>query len=506
MRRPRPWHRLPWRLTAMIAGATVLAAVVLQVILLALLGYYLGRSDSFAVTIAEELRNVAGGLESALLADPPDHGAVERQLAALVSSETDTPSSPLHFELRVTGVRSGAVAVFTRDRAKAPTFAFEGGRVQASSALVPTPAEEELLARALAGTVDTARLSRRRPDGGIVVAVPVGSGPTSPKVALLVRIDPPIEAAGYLSAAVQLVASTGVVIALLAGLSALGVGALTSRWLMSRLAPLTAAADAWTHGALDVSSTVSGHDELAGLSHQLNRMAAELRMQVQSRQQLAALEERHRLARDLHDTVKQHLFATAMQLGAARALLPGEPVRAAHCVEQASSLVQQSQNELMATLHMLRPSFPDAPWAEQLRVLLEEWSRREGISVDAGGDVQELPLPTEVTQELMCIVSEALSNVARHSGARRVTLALRARGTRLCELAIEDNGRGLSGAVGAGMGLRSMRERAERLPGGSFTLSSGAHGGVRIQVLFEIRAEAGQQPQTLSPHGLWKQS
>src|SRR5690606_12737650 len=98
-------------------------------------------------------------------------------------------------------------------------------------------------------------------------------------------------------------------------------------------------------------------------------------------------------------------------------------------------------------------------------------------------DVPPLPAPTE--DALLCIVDEALSNILRHSGASHVEIELR-RETERVGLLIADNGRGVAEGAPAGMGLRNMRERAQALPAGRFTLETVPDGGTRVAISFLV--------------------
>jgi signal transduction histidine kinase len=159
-------------------------------------------------------------------------------------------------------------------------------------------------------------------------------------------------------------------------------GAFITRRLVRRLQPMIEATGAWARGDFEAVARVSGEDELAALAEHLNKMAGELSTLVALRQELAASEERNRLARDLHDTVKQRLFATTMQLGAARTLLPRHPEKAEAHLVQASELVGGSQRDLMAILRQLRPSAQRESWTERLSREVEAWSTRTGIQAE----------------------------------------------------------------------------------------------------------------------------
>ena len=146
--------------------------------------------------------------------------------------------------------------------------------------------------------------------------------------------------------------------------------------------------------------------------------------------ELALLEERNRLARELHDTVKQQTFATLMQVRAARNLLDQDPAAAREHLEEAEELIKTSQQELGLMIAELRPA---ALEGQGLAGALQRLPGHLVAAYPHPGRVSrsqnERRLPLEVEQALFRVAQEALSNVARHSRASAATvrLALRAR-------------------------------------------------------------------------------
>ncbi|HEU4665898.1 MAG TPA: histidine kinase [Dokdonella sp.] len=259
-------------------------------------------------------------------------------------------------------------------------------------------------------------------------------------------------------------------------------------WVTRRLNRIAYAASAWSRGEFADRIGDRSRDELGALSTLLDRMALDLKGLLRTRAQLATLAERQRLARDLHDTVKQKAFALNLQLATARRVVADAPV--AERLEQAQRLTQQIQQELAQILDELRASDAELPFAERLRTRVVEWSHLSGIAVHSALD--DVPPQAAVVEEsLLRIVDEALSNVLRHSGANRVEVALARRQDRI-ELVIADNGRGAPQAPAAGMGLRNLRERALLLPGGRLDLAARPDGGLRVAVSFAVVETAEQ--------------
>ena len=209
----------------------------------------------------------------------------------------------------------------------------------------------------------------------------------------------------------------------------------------------------------------------ADLSRQHNQeLVEELQSTQLKLKELAVLEERNRLARELHDSVKQQVFAISMQLSAARNSL-SESDKAFASVKEAERLAQQAGAELTTLIHELRPpTLERQTLSAALQGHLAEWSRQNEIEVESNiEDNLSVPLPVE--QVLFRVAQESLANVARHSKATKVSVTL-ANDNDVVKLTVEDNGMGFDpdNAV-KGVGLDSMSERLEAV-GGRLEVSS----------------------------------
>jgi NarL family two-component system sensor histidine kinase LiaS len=208
------------------------------------------------------------------------------------------------------------------------------------------------------------------------------------------------------------------------------------------------------------------------------RLVEELQATQQKLQDLAVVEERNRLARDLHDSVKQQVYAISMQLGAARALL-NETHPASIPVREGERLAKQAGGELTTLIRELRPpGLERKSLAMALQEYVAEWARQNGMAaeVNTTGEVS-LPLPGEET--LFRVAQEALANVARHSRASQVLVELAQQGEEIA-LVVEDDGAGFeTDRVEKGIGLDSMRERLEAV-GGRLDISSQRSRGTKI--------------------------
>ena len=200
---------------------------------------------------------------------------------------------------------------------------------------------------------------------------------------------------------------------------------------------------------------------------------------------LGALEERNRLAREIHDTLAQGLTATTLQLESADALLDagGGSERARTPLRRALALTQGNLEEARRSVLDLRATpLEDRPLAKALEILVNRWEAETGVSASFKAVNGGRPLPPHVEAALYRICQEALANVTRHAGAEQVIVRLVATPEKVW-LAIEDDGQGfdISEAPEDRHGLVGMRERVEML-GGALELQSGPGEGTRVEV------------------------
>ena len=292
---------------------------------------------------------------------------------------------------------------------------------------------------------------------------------------------------GYnLAISLAILGGSVIVLTVQAGLIGALFGRFTSRGLVRRLEDLDSITQAWGQG--DFSATVqdTSPDEIGQLTRRMNQMVGQIKDLLQVRQDLAALEERNRLARDLHDSVKQQVFATTMTLGTAKTWRERDPEIAWQKIEEALDLSWQAQQELTGLIHQLRPGELEGKGlAAALQEYGQRWSHQTGIEVNL--DLQgEHTTPPQVEQALFRMTQEALANVSKHSGARHVEITLVCTESAI-SLELADDGRGFDpdSTTGKGMGLRSMRERIEALDG-ELTVESAPGTGTRLVARCEL--------------------
>jgi signal transduction histidine kinase len=198
--------------------------------------------------------------------------------------------------------------------------------------------------------------------------------------------------------------------------------------------------------------------------------------------ELALVEDRARIARDLHDTVIQRLFATGLSLQGAAGLIASDPRRAGERVETAVDDLDATVKQIRSVIFALEADAPGARAGSpgvRARVLdlAREAAPTLGVepAVDFDGPI-DATTPDYVVADLLATLREALSNVARHAGATHVQVGLRATGGEVV-LTVTDDGAGPPGPdVPRGRGLDNMAARATRR-GGSFGLRAGDPGG-----------------------------
>lgn len=359
------------------------------------------------------------------------------------------------------------------------------------------PASQQVIRAAFANQQNLATLVNTLPDGQTLAAVPLLDTQQNVNGVLFVcvrglRDDP--QAANLLSKLASWLPGNGsqpgnelarflpYALLLLLVFSIIGTlfGIRTAGRITGRLQRITAAAHAWSEGNFQVHVSDHAPDELGQLTQDLNRMAQQIETLLATRQQLAQLEERQRVARDLHDSVKQQAFALTLLIGAAQSRLLGDPALAQGQLQKASELADQIRQELTAILQQLRPvALSGQGLQAALRDHIRQWSQQTGIPCEfqmsglpAGSEAPVLR--SEIEEALFRVAQEALANVARHSQASQAQVRLEQGTDQVC-LHVSDNGRGfiIEQATDGGHGLANMRARVEAY-GGTFHIGSGS--------------------------------
>jgi signal transduction histidine kinase len=199
-------------------------------------------------------------------------------------------------------------------------------------------------------------------------------------------------------------------------------------------------------------------------------------------EELAVVEERSRLAREMHDTLGHRLTVASVQLEGAQRLIEADPDRAAQMVVTVREQVREALAELRQTVAALRaPLEADLSLPHALARLAAHFEQATGITVhQVLPRAEELPdLPDSHRLAVYRAAQEALTNVQRHAGAGQVWLVLASDGGAVT-LLVGDDGKGLSlSSDQTGFGLRGLRERAAQL-GGEMHVEPRRGGGTQV--------------------------
>jgi signal transduction histidine kinase len=208
----------------------------------------------------------------------------------------------------------------------------------------------------------------------------------------------------------------------------------------------------------------------------------------------AALEERQRLARELHDSVSQVLYAIALNAAAAERFLASDPGRLEHLVGDVHRLAEVGLAEMRALIFELRPESLESEGlvaAIEKQVAAVRARYRLAIRATLG---QEPDVPLAMKEGVYRVAQEALHNVAKHARAQTVDVALAADAVNLV-LRVSDDGQGFDPAqpFPGHLGVQSMRERAVAL-GGTLEVDSVPGRGTRVCLRVTIGRDAARPP------------
>jgi signal transduction histidine kinase len=223
---------------------------------------------------------------------------------------------------------------------------------------------------------------------------------------------------------------------------------------------------------------------LSALVIERERSAAEL-VDAKQREDERAMKERHRIARDLHDSVSQALFSAVMQTRTAQKALKSEALSSSGRLEQSldaiGELTRSAQSEMRALIFELGHDSLDDGLVAALSKHAAMLRRRHGLDIDVDGP-DRLPLSAHAQTELFGIGREALANVVKHAGATKAWVHIEVRSGRVL-VEVCDDGSGFDPAVPhpGHFGLESMQSRAAEL-GGELTISSAPQAGTVVRV------------------------
>ncbi len=483
--RTNRFQQLRWRLTLTYTGVTVGALITVELILLIILGIgvVVLTSSGFLPTqlIQAASADYAPVLQFYLAQTPPYQEGIAEWLERVGAASSVT--LPLSFEatdeMLVVGSDGSLLAVKPPDLLGNDLLGepFNG---QAITGLA------EPLQAALAGAEDPESLYSFDETGRkVIIALPIWDEAHQEVLGVLVAIGEMPTVLSQMGDILPIIGISLLFFTIVAGLAGTVYGFLAARGPVQRLDRLAEASLAWSQGDFTVRVDDPSRDELGQLAHRLNEMSQQVQGLLETRRELAVVEERNRLARDLHDSAKQQAFAAAAQISTARKLIKDDPDAAETHIKEAEQLTFALRQELTNLIQQLRPAALEGKGlAAALKEYTEEWSRQNKIAAEVRLQRQRT-LALEIEQTVFRIVQGALANVARHSNASRVEIEL------ICTkdvvtCSIHDNGVGFDPETNdQGFGLLSMGERAESL-GGNLAIESNQGNGTSILITIPI--------------------
>lgn len=262
-------------------------------------------------------------------------------------------------------------------------------------------------------------------------------------------------------------------------------GIVSARYITRRLSLMDDATAAWTQGNFVPKIALASGDELGIHAERLNAMARELESHLEVKQSLAVSNERTRIARDLHDTVKQNLFALGLQLASLRDRLErGDALdnERDENLAEAEQINREAQQDLIEIIAQLRTSEEvEESLGMRLQSYANRLSQKLGIVVSAVID-SDLAVAPQIEADLVAAIGELVTNSVRHGSANLVTISLESN-QRTTKITIVDDGLGFNpDAPTNGIGLKSAAERVEALPSGKFTITSEIGAGARADI------------------------
>jgi signal transduction histidine kinase len=219
----------------------------------------------------------------------------------------------------------------------------------------------------------------------------------------------------------------------------------------------------------------------------------QLRQYAFQAEELAAMQERNQIAREIHDSLGHALTALNVQLQTAVLLWQQQPMRAEPFVQRARQLGITAMQEVRKSVQALRREDNSEPLlAETLAALVNDFRQGSGIDarLDIHGEPTDIAVPNSIVKALYRIVQEALTNIYKYACATTVAIEIEAT-PETVQLVIADNGCGFDRGLvkGTGFGLQGMQERVAAI-GGRFELETAPGRGCRIEIEVPLMVEA----------------
>lgn len=230
----------------------------------------------------------------------------------------------------------------------------------------------------------------------------------------------------------------------------------------------------------------------------LQRLGEQEVMEKEKAAESAVIEERRRMARDLHDTVSQQLFAIHMSASALPKVLENNEEQGKMVLEQLITMSHMAQKQMRALIAQLRPvELEGKSLSEALELWFPDYCRQNGLK--GVKDFEEHGIMSEaIEHQIFLIVQESMANIVKHAQATLVSLSIR-ENDRQVVISISDDGRGfnIQTSKQGSYGLMTMRERAEKL-GGQVEIISKEGAGTTIRVHIPLYMNKEQRQDKVS--------
>ncbi|WP_420627961.1 histidine kinase [Candidatus Leptofilum sp.] len=488
------FRRLRWKLTWSYTWVAALTFLIIETVLLFLLLFVIGfnplqgdiafYNEIVAPVLADDIRPIT---QAHIRNQPVDTAALQADLEQILGIEPLTTSrSPYEIEqfasVFVLDVQQNLLASTPQYTAVPPDGRFfDPTLLTGDDSLVP------LVAAAYDGDTSIDQpYTQETPDGlYLVFAEPLAdeAGRLLGVEIAIIRTPTP---ATVLLLALSVVIGGLTIFSLAAAMIGTLFGWRTARKFSGRLAHLSQTTNAWGQGNFVQQIEDDEADEIGELGQNLNRVAAELQALLADKQQIAVLEERDRMARELHDTLAQGVAGLVLQLEAVKHLLnEGEVTETQQIVTEATMQARDALHKARAAIDDLRAEAVFAPdFVTAVSQRVNNFSTTNNITCQLDAQLPDsLLLPPALHLHARRALKEILTNIAQHARATTASARLRlVDNCLLIEVADDGVGFDVATAVRPGhYGLIGLKERAQ-LTGGHFAVESSTEEGTTIRL------------------------
>lgn len=261
-------------------------------------------------------------------------------------------------------------------------------------------------------------------------------------------------------------------------------GKVASKYVTSQLQKMNVVTESWRQGDFTQRIALPSDDVLILHSKHLNGMAQDLEMFMSLKENLAVSDERNRVARELHDTVKQKLFALGLQLATSKNNPKAMKAVGDHLIE-AEIITREAQQDLMEIITQLRPAGDgENSILDRINMIAADFRRRFGVYIELNSS-KPIRCNAHTEHQVLRITHEALMNAVRHGEASRIIIEGNV-SQGIFNLTITDNGCGFNVKKKAdGFGLFSMQDRASDLPQGALNVNSKIGQGTEVKLTWK---------------------